>query len=73
MIFQKIHPLGSHRKIRKIGFGTPKESYEKLKPQGVVLLMKQTKTMNLLSLQALGRTQGKCIMAWGLGFYIFSI
>jgi len=34
MIFQKIHPLGSHRKIRKSGFGTPKESYEKLKPPG---------------------------------------
>jgi len=34
MIFQKIHPLGSHRKIRKSGFGTPNESYEKLKPPG---------------------------------------
>ena len=34
MIFKKIHPLGGHRKIKKSGFGTPEESYEKLKPPG---------------------------------------
>jgi len=61
MIFQKIHPLGSHRKIRKSGFGTPNESYEKLKPPGGGFAYKTNRKQRFCISQALGTTQGVCI------------
>ena len=61
MIFQKIHPLGGHRKIKKSGFGTPEESYEKLKPQGVFLLIKPIENNEFAPPQAFGATTGVCI------------
>ena len=53
MIFQKIHPLGVHRKIRKSCFGTPKESYEKLKPPGGGFAYNTNQKQRICSPQAL--------------------
>ena len=67
MIFQKIHPHGGHRKFKKNGFGTPKESYEKLKPPGGGFAYKTNRKQWICSPQAFGITKGVCMMAWGLG------
>ena len=38
--FPENTPPGGHRKFKKSGFGTPNESYEKLKPPGGVFAYK---------------------------------
>ena len=61
MIFKKIHPLGGHRKIKKSCFGTPEESYEKLKPPGGGFAQKPMENNVFAPSQASCITKGVCI------------
>jgi len=64
---RKYTPWGGHRKIRKSGFGTTKESYEKLKPPGAGFAYKTNQKQWICSPQASCNTKGVSIIAWGLG------